>query len=144
MTNSLSLAELTRTLEASGFCLGVREGRLKIKGRRQALTPALMQAIRDHSAALLRKAMADQYAPLLLDLWQGDVIGPMACWLWFEVDDLPMDTWIATGLYADRALYRRIREGIEAGPSFQNKAHLRGALLALYDHVQRGNVEGLT
>ena len=80
--------------------------------------------------------MRDEYTPLLLVLWEGDVIGPLACWLWFEVERLPMDTWIATGLYADRALYRRIKEGIEAGPSFRNKAHLRGALMALYDYTE--------
>ncbi len=56
-------------------------------------------------------------------------------WLWFEVEHLPMDTWIATGLYADRGLYTRIKEGIEAGPDFRNKAHLRGAFMALYDYL---------
>ena len=34
--------------------------------------------------------MCEQYAPLLLDLQEGDVIGPLACWLWFEVEHLPM------------------------------------------------------
>ena len=107
-----------------------------IKGRRNALSPALREAIRAHGAALLRRARCDQYAPLLLDLWEGDVIGPLACWLWFEVERLPIDTWIAIGLYADRALDNRIKEGIEAGPSFRNKAHLRGALMALYDYIE--------
>ena len=54
------------------------------------------------------------------------MIGPLACWLWFEVEHFPMDTRVATGLYADLALYRRIKEGIEAGLGFRNKAHLRG------------------
>ena len=80
--------------------------------------------------------MRDDYAPLLLELWGRDVIGPLACWIWFEVERLPMDTWITTGLYADRALYRRIKEGIEAGPNFRNKAHLRWALMVLYDHIE--------
>ena len=95
-----------------------------------------MQAIRSNGVALLRKSMCDQYAPLLLDLWEGDVIGPLACWLWFEVERLPMDTCITTGLYTDRTLYWRIKECIEAGPSFRNKVHLRGALKALYDYVE--------
>ena len=115
-----------------------------MRGNREALTRPLRQAIRAHSAALLRRAvdaqrghitsLQDQYAPLLLDLWGRDVIGPLACWIWFEVDRLPMDTWIMTGLYTDVALYERIKEGIEAGPDFRNKTHLRGALMALYDH----------
>ncbi len=82
--------------------------------------------------------MGDQYAPLLMNLWEGEVIGPLSCWLWFEVECLPMDIWIATGLYADRALYKPIKEGIEAAPSFRNKAHLRGALMVLYDFMESG------
>ena len=61
-----------------------------------------MRAICSNGATLLRKAMCEEYAPLLLDLWSEDVIDPLACWLWFEVECLPMDIWIATGLYADR------------------------------------------
>ena len=49
-----------------------------------------------------------------------------------------MDTWITTGLYADVTLYERIKEGIETGPDFRNKAHLRGALMALYDYIEGG------
>ncbi len=49
-----------------------------------------------------------------------------------------MDTWIVTGLYANRALYKRIKEGIEAGPSFRNKAHLRGVHMLLYDFMESG------
>ena len=67
-------------------------------------TPALREAIRAHSAALLREvrtSLQSEYAPLLLRLWGRDVIGPLACWIWFEVERLSMDVWIATGTYAD-------------------------------------------
>ncbi len=140
------LRALTQALQERGVRLCVEGGRLKVRGNREALTRPLRQAIRAHSAALLRRAvdaqrghitsLQDQYAPLLLELWGRDVIGPLACWIWFEVERLPMDTWITTGLYADVDLYRRIKEGIEAGPDFRNKAHLRGALMALYDYIE--------
>ena len=91
----------------------MQDGCLKIKGNRHTLTPTFMQTIRSNGTALLRKSLCDQYTPPLLDLWEGDVIGPLACWLWFEVEHFPMDTRVATGLYADLALYRRIKEGIE-------------------------------
>ncbi len=70
------------------------------------------------------------------------MIGPLACWIWFEVERLQMDTWITTGLYADIDLYKRIKEGIEAGPDFRNKTHLRGALMALYDYIEDTSFEG--
>ena len=41
---------------------------------------------------------------------------------------MPMDTWIVTGLYANQALHERI-----------DKAHLRGALMALYEYIQGCN-----
>ncbi|MFQ5570010.1 MAG: hypothetical protein ACE5G0_10065 [Rhodothermales bacterium] len=136
MTDALTLQKLTRTLRERGIHLRVHKERLKVKGSREALSPTLVQAIRANSAALLRETMCDEYAPLLLELWGRDVIGPLACWIWFEVEQLPMDIWITTSLYADRALYRRVKEGIETGPSFRNKAHLRGALMALYEYVE--------
>ena len=136
MTDALTVPELAQVLRERGVRLRVQGGRLKVRGRREALSPALREVIRAHSAALLRRLLCDEYAPLLLELWGNDVIGPLACWLWFEVEHLPMDTWITTGLYADRALYRCIKEGIEAGTNFRNKAHLRGALMALYDYTE--------
>ena len=52
MTDALTLPELTRALRERGIRL--REGgRLKVKGRREALSPALREAIRAHGAALL-------------------------------------------------------------------------------------------
>ncbi|MFQ5570228.1 MAG: hypothetical protein ACE5G0_11175 [Rhodothermales bacterium] len=104
MTDALTLQKLTQTLRERGVRLSVQGGRLKVKGSRETLSPTLVQTIRFNSAALLRQAMCDEYTPLLLELWGRDVIGPLACWIWFEVERLPMDTWITTGLYADRAL----------------------------------------
>ena len=53
MTDALTLPELTRALRERGVRLRVQEGRLKVKGRREALSPALREAIRAHCAALL-------------------------------------------------------------------------------------------
>ena len=145
ISNTMSdLSELTQALRERGVRLCVEAGRLKVRSKREALTPSLRDAIRAHSAALLRRAedarrghiksLQDQYAPLLLELWGRDVIGPLAVWIWFEVERLPMDVWIATGFYADMEFYERIKAGIEAGPAFKNKALLRAALMALYEY----------
>ncbi len=87
-------------------------------------------------------SLRDEYAPLLLELWGRDIIGPLACWIWFEVERLPMEVWIAFGFYADLEFYERIKEGIETGPDFRNKAHLRGALMALYDYIETSPSRG--
>ncbi len=53
MTDALTVSELTRALRERGVRLRVQGGRLKVKGRREALSPALREAIRGHGAALL-------------------------------------------------------------------------------------------
>ena len=53
MTDVLTLPELTQALRERGVRLRVEDGRLKVKGHRDALTPALKEAIRAHSATLL-------------------------------------------------------------------------------------------
>ena len=147
------LHALTQALQERGVRLCVEGGRLKVRGNREALTRPLRQAIRAHSAALLRKAveaqrrhitsLQDQYALLLLDLWGRDVIGPLACWIWFEVERLPMDVWIAFGFYADMEFYERIKRGIEAGPAFKHKALLRAALMALNEYMEHGKQQSV-
>jgi len=66
------------------------------------------------------------------------VIGSLACWIWFEVERLPMDVWIGFGFYADMEFYERIKRGIEAGPAFKHKALLRAALMALNEYMEHG------
>ncbi len=53
MTDILTVSELTRILRERGVRLRVEGGRLKVKGRREALSPAIREAIRAHSSALL-------------------------------------------------------------------------------------------
>lgn len=140
------LSQLTQALRQRGVRVSVEAGRLKVKGKRETLTPALKDALRMHSAALIRhaknehrrhtKPLQDQYAPLILDLWGTDVIGPLACWLWFEVERLPMDVWISPWFYADLAFYQRLKTGMEAGPTFKHKTLLRWALMDLYAYIE--------
>ncbi len=51
MTDTLTLPELAQTLRARGVRLRVQG--VKVKGRREALSSALREAIRAHGAALL-------------------------------------------------------------------------------------------
>ncbi len=53
MTDALTLSELTRALRERGVRLRVEDGRLKVKGHRDVLTPALREAMLAHGAALL-------------------------------------------------------------------------------------------
>ena len=145
----IDLVRFTQTLRERGVRLQAEGGRLKVRGNREAITRPLRQAIQAHSAALLRqdeeeqrqhiKSLQDEHAPLLLELWGCDVIGPLACWLWFEVERLPMDVWIGLGFYADLEFYERIKRGIETGPAFKHKALLRSTLKALYDFIEGGS-----
>jgi len=149
------VSSLTQTLRERGVHLSVESGRLKVQGKREMLTPALKDALRRHSAALIRQAkdehrrrikpLQDAYVPLLLDLWGSDVIGPLACWLWFEVERLPMDVWISPWFYADLAFYQRLKAGMESGPTFKHKALLRWALFDLYAYLEgKANEPGST
>ena len=53
MTDTLTVPELSQILRERGVRLRVEERRLKVQGRREALSPALREAIRAHWATLL-------------------------------------------------------------------------------------------
>ena len=90
----------------------------------------------DHQDQDDKASFFDQYAQPILDLWGMDVLGPLACWLLFEVPEVPKNVQITPDLYADRELYQWIREGLMTGPGFEEKNRLRSVLLALYEHIE--------
>ena len=51
----MTLPDLIRTLEARGATVYAADGRLRIAGRRAALTPDVQRAVRQHADALLRR-----------------------------------------------------------------------------------------
>ena len=51
----MNLPDLTRTLQARGVAVYAAGSRLRIAGRREALTPDVQRAVQQHAGALLRR-----------------------------------------------------------------------------------------
>ncbi len=106
MTDILTVPELTRVLRERGVRLRVEGGRLKVKGRREALSPALREAIRAHCAALLP----------ILRIW-GPVTGLHVLYLLYEaVPSKPFQLDQAR-FVADPVLFLvRLYRDVQVGP----------------------------
>ncbi len=106
MTNALTLSELTQALRERGVRLRVQDGRLKVKGRRDALTLALRKAIRAHSAALFP----------ILHTW-GPVTGLHVLYLLYEaVPTEPFQLDQARFVTDPVSFLVRLYQDVQAGP----------------------------
>ena len=92
----MTFPELCNTLRDRRINVRLVGGSLIVRSRPGTTTPQIKRAIRHHAKALRDTlahsgAMSDEYAKAILDLWESDVIGPLAVWLWFDVMALPME-----------------------------------------------------
>ena len=106
MTDAVTLPELTQTLRERGVRLRVQEGCLKVNGHRDALTPALREAIRAHGAALLP----------ILRTW-GPVTGLHVLYLLYEAVPSEPFQLDQARFVSDPVLFLiRLYHDVQAGP----------------------------
>ena len=106
MTDARTLPTLIRTLRERGVRLRAHDGRLKVRGRREALPSALCQAIHSQAATLLP----------ILDTW-GPATGLHVLYLLYEaVPSAPFQLDQARFVADPVAFLVRLYQDVQAGP----------------------------